>query len=375
MLTQSDEASEIPADPTQWMYSVTKQESVPIANDFLIDSGAATSVCQQSLANILSGKPRGPGVELRSDTGHQFTTTGSTTICLRTRDCVNPRTLDCKGRLSRWDKCVTEAISSSAAVLVEPILNEFTGNRIEFERAGGVYRLRAGTSAKMQSGPGEVKVLMGFQRDVADTAEAQPARPGIVPVLPSEAEVEQHELTHLPFRSWCRHCVRAKGKESPHHESSPGGVSKFATDYMFMVEDGRPITISAGYDGLTKAFFANVVPCKGTSHGYAARALAHDLLSRGHQKVILQSDQEPSIIDVKHKADTHISTEIVDGESPVGDSNANGSIERANQTIQGQIRAIKDYTERQIGATIGLDSSVLTMACTSCSMNIDDIPR
>ena len=46
-------------------------------------------------------------------------------------------------------------------------------------------------------------------------------------------------------------------------------------------------------------------------------------------------------------------------ESPVGDSNANGSIGRANQTIQGQNRAIKDYTERQIGATIGLDSSVL----------------
>ena len=119
MLIQSDEASEIPADLTQWMYSVTKQESVPIANDFLIDSGAATLVCQQSLADILGGKPRGPGVELRSDTGHQFTTTGSTTIGLRTRDGVNPRTLDCKGRLSRWDKCVTEAISSSAAVLVE----------------------------------------------------------------------------------------------------------------------------------------------------------------------------------------------------------------------------------------------------------------
>ena len=77
------------------------------------------------------------------------------------------------------------------------------------------------------------------------------------------------------------------------------------------------------------------------------------------QKEILQIDQEPSIIDVKHKASTHIPTEIVYEESPVGDSNANGSIERANQTIQGQFRAIKDYTERQIGATIGLDSSVL----------------
>ena len=114
-------------------------------------------------------------------------------------------------------------------------------------------RLIAGTTARMQSGPGEVKVLMGIEQDAAGAADAQHARPGIVPVFPSEAEVEQHELTHLPSRSWCGHCVRAKGKESPHHESSPCGVSKFATDSMFMGEDGTPITILAGYDGLTKA--------------------------------------------------------------------------------------------------------------------------
>ena len=101
---------------------------------------------------------------------------------------------------------------------------------------GGVYRLTAGTSARMQTGPGAAKVLMGFEQDTAGVAEAQPAETGIVPVLPSEAEVEQHELTHWPLRSWCRHCVRAKGKESPHHESSPVGVSKFATDNMFRGE-------------------------------------------------------------------------------------------------------------------------------------------
>ena len=70
------------------------------------------------------------------------------------------------------------------------------------------------------------------------------------------------------------------------------------------------------------------------------------MLYTGYQKVILQSDQEPSIIDVKHKGGTHMPTEILNGKSAVGDSNANGSIERASQTIQGQIRAIKDYTER-----------------------------
>ena len=36
----------------------------------------------------------------------------------------------------------------------------FNGSRIEIERAGGVYRLRADTRAKMKSGTGGVKVLM-----------------------------------------------------------------------------------------------------------------------------------------------------------------------------------------------------------------------
>ena len=143
-------------------------------------------------------------------------------------------------------------------------------------------------------------MLMGFEQDAAGAAEARPARPGIVLVFPSEAEVEQHELTHLPFRIWCRHCVRATGKASPHHESSLGGASKFATDNIFMGDDVNANHHLAGYHGLTKPFFANVVPCKGTSHGSAERALAHNVLSTSHQKVILQSDQEPSIIDVKH---------------------------------------------------------------------------
>ena len=65
MLIQSDEGGEVFANDAQWMYAVMKQESVSNTNDFLIDSGLATSVCQQSWADSLGGKPRGPGVELR----------------------------------------------------------------------------------------------------------------------------------------------------------------------------------------------------------------------------------------------------------------------------------------------------------------------
>ena len=31
------------------------------------------------------------------------------------------------------------------------------------------------------------------------------------PRKPSQSEGDQHNLTHLPYRSWCTHCVRGRG--------------------------------------------------------------------------------------------------------------------------------------------------------------------
>ena len=33
------------------------------------------------------------------------------------------------------------------------------------------------------------------------------------PRQPSQQEKEEHEMTHLPFRSWCRHCIMGRGRE------------------------------------------------------------------------------------------------------------------------------------------------------------------
>ena len=33
-------------------------------------------------------------------------------------------------------------------------------------------------------------------------------------------EREEHEKTHLPFRSWCKHCVRGRGKQLPHYRGT-----------------------------------------------------------------------------------------------------------------------------------------------------------
>ena len=38
----------------------------------------------------------------------------------------------------------------------------------------------------------------------------------IAPHRVSKEEREAHELTHTPYRAWCRHCVKARGRNTPH---------------------------------------------------------------------------------------------------------------------------------------------------------------
>ena len=138
-------------------------------------------------------------------------------------------------------------------------------------RAGGVHRLGADTSS-MRSGWGRWK-QDGLRAESAGLAEAQPEHL----VQLSKTEVEQHELTHLPLRSWCRRCVRAKGAKT--------------ADTMSRTKHALP-----------------------TSCLVKARVT---VTQKEHATSTLQSDQEPSITGVKHKASTHVATEIVYEESSV----------------------------------------------------------
>ena len=56
-------------------------------------------------------------------------------------------------------------------------------------------------------------------------------------VVPKEGK-EQHELTHLPFRSWCSHCVRGRARNMMHRkdtsEDRHGKVPRVALDYFYL---------------------------------------------------------------------------------------------------------------------------------------------
>ena len=67
---------------------------------------------------------------------------------------------------------------------------------------------------------------------------AQKPRTFSVPVAPSPEEVLLHNLTHLPFRSWCSTCVKTKSRESLALPSSTQPVIQL--DYSFMTSESDP---------------------------------------------------------------------------------------------------------------------------------------
>ena len=55
------------------------------------------------------------------------------------------------------------------------------------------------------------------------------------PVEPTEQEVAEHFLTHLPFRNWCRHCARGRGVEMPGERTLP----EVLFDLCFMEDEAK----------------------------------------------------------------------------------------------------------------------------------------
>ena len=72
----------------------------------------------------------------------------------------------------------------------------------------------------------------------SEPEEARRVKTASVPTKPSKEEVDEHMITHLPFRSWCPHCVRGKSKGKPHGKATNGNreIPTIALDYTFMYD-------------------------------------------------------------------------------------------------------------------------------------------
>ena len=57
------------------------------------------------------------------------------------------------------------------------------------------------------------------RKEFKNSGDSREMRRLVDPRRPSQEEVDEHELTHLPYRNWCPICVKAKGKELNHRKS------------------------------------------------------------------------------------------------------------------------------------------------------------
>ena len=206
----------------------------------------------------------------------------------------------------------------------------------------------------------------------SDAEEGRIARPAMTPYQPSKREVDDHELTHMPYRNWCVHCNKGKAKNAPHtrgiqDDDDPNRKPIISIDYMYMeadykdkkkeqyikdVEGKTPILVVV--DSKTKAVFAHDMEEKGANEA-TMEQLENDIKELGYHgsDIIIKGDQEPSIVAIQELiARRRSAGNTVLENSPVGESSSNGRVERAIQSVQGQIRTIKDNVEAKTGRKI-----------------------
>ena len=80
-----------------------------------------------------------------------------------------------------------------------------------------------------------------FEEIACEEKESEEARPPEVlsnPGAPTQKEIEEHNVTHLPFRSRCPHCVSGKAQDRPHRmrkeEQEEKQVPEIVFDYGFV---------------------------------------------------------------------------------------------------------------------------------------------
>jgi len=188
------------------------------------------------------------------------------------------------------------------------------------------------------------------------------------PKKPSREEVEEHEKVHLPYRSWCRHCVRGRCKNTAHKKQENTEIGpELHMDFAFVGkenEPGKTATILVAKERKTKMTMAAVVPSKSTGNFIAARLMAF-LKEIGLElgDMVIKTDQEPAMGAMVGELGRRRAAEgggaFVVEQSPVGESQSNGVVERGIQAVAGQTRVLLDALETRWGVQIPTNHPII----------------
>ena len=180
------------------------------------------------------------------------------------------------------------------------------------------------------------------------------------PREPTQREREEHEVTHMPYRNWCRHCVKGRGKEEACRKvDREYGIAEVHLDFMFMGEEGslETLAVLVAKERSSGMVLATVAPRKSEGVWLATRIMAW-MRECGCEvePVIFRSDNEPALVKVVEEVGRLRAAKggkgMVVENSPVGSSASNGYIERGIQEIQGMARTWRSKLEEKWGVKL-----------------------
>ena len=200
--------------------------------------------------------------------------------------------------------------------------------------------------------PNLVDAMDDAQITVDDDVDAGSRSPVKVaaPTQPTDKEIEEHELTHLPFRKWCKECVQGRGMQAPHFRAKKDDhqIKEFHMDCMFLGPKevaGQTLACMVVREAETTMTMAAAAPYK-TTGTYISERVVASLHEKGclHGDIIVRSDQKPAVMSIieevgKIQAQRGGGRFVVEN-SPVGSSQSNGtSVEIAFGQTLGEFRS------------------------------------
>ena len=187
----------------------------------------------------------------------------------------------------------------------------------------------------------------------------------------TKAMREKHHLeNHAVYAEWCPVCVSAKGSGTQHRrrifdsEAEKEGPRIFS-DYFFMsTEEGGSKPMLALKFSRSGRMAATQLERKGVA-AYGVKFFGRFIQQTGVRRFINLSDGEPAMKALKEaSAQSNPHVEAISRETPVGDHQANGSIESAVRQLKSQMRALRLGLERRLGKVLAEDDPVLCWIAT-----------
>ena len=215
----------------------------------------------------------------------------------------------------------------------------------------------------------EQKLAIDLSKRLYEESQRE-AIPLQVPKLPSGVDQDLHNLTHIPFASWCQCCVATRAREDARREDERGdkkdrGKSVISFDYGFTYVQGEDEEKQFGTclymaESETKAVHAVPVLARG---GVSLKQVTEEIVrfsmatssSNSIIRMILMADGERStrqiLRAVQHcRAQLGLHTEV--RTTGVDQHQSNGQAEKTVQSVRKLANCLRGFAEAKAGAKI-----------------------